>query len=266
MSYILDALRRSDQDRKKGDVPDLQSQPDVLVRQPSIPFGASRKNVLVWLLPVSVALLLLWIWPISTNTDKGGPSVAESMAGVDHLQQANEDPVVRPGTAQQQQFSSDALQLDALKDVQLDISPVDETEPSVLQTPTSEPPDEPPADPLAAMPRQRDLVAEQPQDSALPSTPPSATMPSTDSPQPSPDPYDGIPHQRQLPYDLQDALPVLNISVHLYSTTPSSRLVRINNTIYREGDFIDSELKLEEITRDGLIMSIRDERFWQHAR
>jgi hypothetical protein len=69
-----------------------------------------------------------------------------------------------------------------------------------------------------------------------------------------------------LRYDLQDALPDLNISVHLYSTTPSSRLVRINNTIYREGDFIDTELKLEEITRDGLIMSIRNERFWQHAR
>ena len=266
MSYILDALRRSDQDRKKGDVPDLQSQPDVLVRQPSIPFGASRKNVLVWLLPVLVALLLFWIWPIPTKTDKGGPPVADPIAGLDHLQQANEDPIVRLETAQQQQFSNDALQLDALKDVQLDISPVDEGEPSDPQTPISEPPEEPPADTLAAMPRQREVVAEPPQDSALTSPPPMETIPSTNSPDPSPDPYDGIPHQRQLPYDLQDALPVLNISVHLYSTTPSSRLVRINNTIYREGDFVDSELKLEEITRDGLIMSIRNERFWQHAR
>ena len=266
MSYILDALRRSDQDRKKGDVPDLQSQPDVLVRQPSIPFGASRKNVLVWLLPVLVALLLFWIWPIPTKTDKGGPSVAESMTSLDQPQQANEDPIIRSGAARRQQFSNDALQLDSLKDVQLDISPVDETEPTVPQTPTAEPPEVPPAETLAAMSRQREVIAQPPEDSALPPPPMSETTPSTASPDPGTDPYEGIPHQRQLPYDLQNALPALNISVHLYSATPSSRLVRINNTIYREGDFIDGELKLEEITRDGLIMSIRNERFWQHAR
>ena len=266
MSYILNVLRRSDQDRKKGNVPDLQSQPDVLVRQPSIPFGAGRKGVLVWLLPVLVALLLVSIWPISTNTDKGGPSVAEPMRGLDHPQQANQDPIVRPGTAKEQQSSGDAIQLDTLRDVQLDISPVDETEPSVRQTRISEPAEQPPADALATIPRQREVVAEPPQDSALPAPSPSEALPTADSPDTGADPYDGIPHQRQLPYDLQDALPVLNISVHLYSTTPSSRLVRINNTIYREGDFVDSELKLEEITRDGLIMSIRNERFWQHAR
>ena len=80
------------------------------------------------------------------------------------------------------------------------------------------------------------------------------------------DPYKGIPHQRQLAYDLQSAVPELNVSVHVYSTKPSSRLVRINNAIYREGDIIDGELKLEEITQDGLIMSVRDNLFWRYAR
>ena len=266
MSYILDALRRSDQDRKKGDVPDLQSQPDVLVRQSSIPLRADRKNGLVWFLPILVALFLWWIWPISTSKDKTGASVSESEVRPDGLQQANEDPVVRPETAQQQQLSGDSLHLDALKDVQLDISPVVESAPTVPQARISAPPEEPPADTPAAMTRQREVVAEPPQDSAQSNPQLSESIPSTDSPDLNPGPYDGIPHQRQLRYDLQDALPDLNISVHLYSTVPSSRLVRINNTIYREGDFIDTELKLEEITRDGLIMSIRNERFWQHAR
>jgi hypothetical protein len=31
MSYILDALKNSDNERKKGSVPDLQSQPDRLL-------------------------------------------------------------------------------------------------------------------------------------------------------------------------------------------------------------------------------------------
>jgi len=36
--------------------------------------------------------------------------------------------------------------------------------------------------------------------------------------------------------------------------------------IYQEGERIDAELKLEEITRDGLIMTFRDNRFWRYAR
>ena len=58
----------------------------------------------------------------------------------------------------------------------------------------------------------------------------------------------------------------MNISVHLYSPNPSSRLVRINNRIYHEGDQIDTDLRLERITPDGLIMNFRDERFWRKAR
>ena len=81
-----------------------------------------------------------------------------------------------------------------------------------------------------------------------------------------PDPYEGIPNQRQLAIELQRELPDMSISVHVYSAKPGSRLVRIDNTVYREGDFVASELKLEEITPNGMIMSFRDTRFWRLAR
>ena len=266
MSYILDALRRSEQDRKKGDVPDLQSQPDVLVRQSSVPQRADRTKILVWLSSILAAALLFWLLPIPKDTDKGGPSLVEPVASLNRAQPASEDPIVRAEVAEQQQLSSDALHLDALKGVELNTSPVDEAGVSVPKEPASPPAAEPSANAVVAMRTQSEETAEPPHDSSQTDPQLSISTASTDSPDSSSGPYDGIPHQRQLPYDLQDALPDLEISVHMYSAIPSSRLVRINNTIYREGDLINSELKLEEITRDGLIMSIRNERFWQHAR
>jgi general secretion pathway protein B len=266
MSYILDALRRSDQDRKKGDVPDLQSQPDALVRQSSVPSKSDRKNVLLWLLPIVVALQLIWILPTFVNTHNDAPSIAKIEASLDSLRPANVAPTIPTEATQREQFSSDDLNLDELKDVQMDISPVDEAEVDVPQTTVSELPVEQSTDSLAATTRQSEVVAESANDSTQSAPKLNESIPATDPPGSDADPYDGIPHQRQLPYELQSALPELNISVHVYSATPSSRLVRINSTIYGEGDFINSELRLEEITRDGLIMSIRNELFWQYAR
>jgi general secretion pathway protein B len=266
MSYILDALRRSDQDRKKGDVPNLQSQPDTLVRRASVPFKADRNTVLPWLLLSVAVLLLVWILPKSMDTDTGGSTIADTAAGSESVRSPDIVPVVPVEATQPVQLSDDDLHLDELKDVQLDISTVDEAELPVSQAPMPEPSAVQPTETLAATAPQREVVAEPRHDSDQSVPPLSASVSSPDPSASSSDPYEGIPHQRQLSYDLQNSLPDLNISVHMYSATPSSRLVRINNTIYREGDFIDSELKLEEITRDGLIMSIRNERFWQHAR
>jgi general secretion pathway protein B len=265
MSYILDALRRSDQDRKKGDVPGLQSQPDALVRESSVPLKSGRKNVLLWLLLILVALQLVWILPKPINTDNGEPAIAKTDATLDSVPPADVAPRAPAEAAQQEQLSNNDLHLDDLKDVQMDISTVDEAEATVPQTPIPEAPEEQSSDLPATATRQGQVEAESPDDAAQSAPQLSESIPPADSAGSDADPYEGIPHQRQLPYDLQKALPELNISVHIYSATPSSRLVRINSKIYQEGDSINNELKLEEITRDGLIMSIRNERFWLQA-
>ena len=265
MSYILDALRRSDQDRKKGDVPDLQSQPDAFVRPSSASFKSDRKNILLWLLLIVVALQLLWILPAPINTDNGEPSIPETEASLDSPLPTDIVPMVPKEATQQEQLSSDDLRLDELKDVQLDISPVDKAEVDIPRTPEAELSDDRSIDSQAPTTRQSEVVAESAQDSTQSAPQVSDSIPSTDSPASEADPYEGIPHQRQLPYELQSSLPELSISVHIYSATPSSRLARINGKIYQEGDSINNDLRLEEITRDGLIMSIRNERFWQYA-
>ena len=81
-----------------------------------------------------------------------------------------------------------------------------------------------------------------------------------------PDPYAGIPHQKQLPSTFQKALPDLTFSVHIFSSKPASRMVKINGQRLREGDPIAAGLTLKQITQDGGILSYKKRQFWINAR
>ena len=60
----------------------------------------------------------------------------------------------------------------------------------------------------------------------------------------------------QLPLSIQKELPEFHISAHVYfAKKPASRLVSINGRIVREGDSFVPDLKVEEITSDGVIFS-----------
>ena len=261
MSYILDALKRSDQDRRQGEVPGIQSQPDSRVLASSAPLEASRKSFLIWFLPLLAGALLVWAFFRSPTPESGELLKPDTVVTTERHPPVDVTPPVAARTPLQEQHLGDDHYLDELKDVQLDVSPVEDTDGGVSQSPTVQAPDIP-----IALTVEREVEAQTPAESAPSVSESNESTSSTGAPDPDPDPYEGIPHQRQLAYDLQDALPDLNISVHVYSAAPSSRLVRINNTVYREGDRVDSELKLEKITQDGLIMSIRDNRFWRYVR
>ena len=266
MSYILDALKRSDQDRKEGDIPNLRSQPENTVFAARTPPGARRQKYLLWSLALLAGVLVTWFFSRATNPVGGELPPPVIAAAPAQNRPVDAAPTAASDVSPREQVSNADQYLDAVKDVQIDVSLGDEP---VGDVPDSSPSPPPAAqspgsvDPVTPEPE----VAPEPSGVALESAPEASasTEPAVVS-EPDPDPYDGIPHQRQLDYDLQSALPDMTVSVHMYSATPSSRLVRINNTIYREGDLIDSELRLEEITQDGLILSIRDTRFWRHAR
>lgn len=70
-----------------------------------------------------------------------------------------------------------------------------------------------------------------------------------------------IPLLNQLPTEIQQAAPELHISFHSYSIKPASRLVSISGKILREGEKFDEEVKLVTITKQGVVMSIKDRPF-----
>ena len=64
-----------------------------------------------------------------------------------------------------------------------------------------------------------------------------------------------------LPPDIRSALPKLVIAAHYYASKPSSRMASINGRVMRQGQTITDGLILEEIIREGVILSFHDYRF-----
>jgi general secretion pathway protein B len=70
----------------------------------------------------------------------------------------------------------------------------------------------------------------------------------------------------ELPAAIQKDIPDMAVQLHAYSSNPSERLVSINSIRLREGGYLMSGLKLEQITPDGMIFSYRGYRFKRGTR
>ncbi|WP_457576457.1 general secretion pathway protein GspB [Desulfomarina sp.] len=70
-----------------------------------------------------------------------------------------------------------------------------------------------------------------------------------------------LPDQPELPATAKDKFPQLHFAGHAYSTIPSKRMIIINNAILREGERINTQLRLVEITRRGIILERDGEKF-----
>ena len=64
-----------------------------------------------------------------------------------------------------------------------------------------------------------------------------------------------VPSYEELPYSMQEQIPKLAISVHIYNADESARKVRINGQLLYEGEQIDNQTTIEEITPRGLIIN-----------
>ena len=69
------------------------------------------------------------------------------------------------------------------------------------------------------------------------------------------------PLRSKLSLEIQQALPAIDISGHIYDDRPAARMVFINGHIQHEGDMISPGLKLLAITPAGVELSFRDTRF-----
>ncbi len=59
----------------------------------------------------------------------------------------------------------------------------------------------------------------------------------------------------ELPVSVQQSLPAINIEGHIYDANPAARMVIINGAIRREKQRLDHGMILEEITPNGVILS-----------
>ncbi len=76
----------------------------------------------------------------------------------------------------------------------------------------------------------------------------------------------GVPSFGELPYDVQEQIPDIDVSVHMFHADPVQRRIRINGQMYTEGKNLQQDLALVEITRYGAIFDYQGHLFHLNVR
>lgn len=223
MSFILDALRKSEHERQRHAGPTLSTAPAAArpARAPWIFLG------LGFLLALNLlGLVAFWIWrdskaPAPTVT---APREAVTVAGArtPGRPERSAARVIRPLT--------------------------DESIPAALESPPHAAPAAPPAELLPPTTAEPPVVPSSP-GQLPPSSPRVSTEPA------------GVPTIDQLDATATAGLPVLNLDLHVYVAEPAKRFVFINGTRYGEGATLKEGPTVERITRDGAVLNHRGTRF-----
>ncbi len=123
------------------------------------------------------------------------------------------------------------------------------------------------ASPLGVPPRPRVELPRTPAPEPIAAAEPSPSAPALVRAKPQPaDPAVGtavrdvLPLWIQMPAEWRAAVPDLSINLMAYSQDPSERLVHIKGQRYTEGELVEGKLKIEEITREGVILGYQGRR------
>ena len=244
MSYILDALRKSEKERRRGEVPGVLSQQDA-------PYPA-RKRRSPWpyiiLAPIVINIaVLLWVFnpfqqrtspqptgqtaparePVPAETGKAN----EEAAGKGDQELKKSSPVVPAGGIQAPDQEK-------------------KKEQTRQQVSGKKPPDPTPrSDSVSAGPQQRTqpVQREAPENKASQEIPPP------------------VPNRTyslaELPQGLKQQLPALSLSLTVHSDDRASRLATVNGQTVREGQTLSEGVRVEEILPDSVVFTFQGYRF-----
>ncbi len=242
MSFILEALRKSEHERQRQAGPGIAELP---IARP-----ASRPPVALiavgGLLAINLVIVLVLLLrqgapelpapvPDSTSTAGDPPRDGAPVAATEARESAAAAAVLRPAAVRAAPPPE----------------PVREVRPLVEEAAaTSAAPDG--FDPPPA-----------PDPSLVPTAPVTATVREVPRGTVSAPPPSGefVPRLDSLPPQATAGLPVLNLDLHIYATQPSQRSVFINGRRYGEGDSLPEGARVESITTDGAVLQYRGQRF-----
>lgn len=236
MSYILDALKKSDQQRQLGSTPTL------LTAQATVSAPRRAKYLLnsvlaVVLICAGIAVGWLRPWQMSQPAPAVEPVAsmpAPPAKTAEMIAEPQHDPLVSdPRSAEQ----PDPLQ--AVATTKRD-TPVH----ADIRSPSPSP--------------QADMGVQNA--TGIPS--PDRTAPAGTASE------EGrkVMALNELPPTIQREIPAITIAFHAYSSKPGERRVMINGNMAKEGELLAAGVSLEQITPDGVILGYKGLRFQQGVR
>lgn len=257
MSYILDALRKSEQQRQQGAAPRLLAAHAAVEERTQYAFFAYGLALAVL---VGVGALIGWLRPWQGAARPAAPAaVPEAGPGPSVAVLPAVPPRVDPGAEQGHSAQKSLVALKSVPAPEVAI-PEDDTRSLAGRPPAPAAPARTPG-PRKAAPRPE----------AAPSRPAAAPRPEKVSAPAGEEAADGVPtdparepqviSMAELPPAIRQEIPAISIPVHTYSSTPAERIVGINDRLLQEGDYLAPGLKVEEIAPDGVIFRYKDYRF-----
>ncbi len=224
MSFILDALRKSEHERQRHSGPDIAH-----------PHGATRRTAfalpLPWILGIA-ALLAVNLVVVLTVVLRGEqqqtnaevlPEPTVPATVTPEVLPARQDPQPPPATTSMPLPRTMAAEGESLP------------APPAPQTPPTLPYAAPAAVDVPTLPRP-DLGA-------------------------APQINEQLPTIHELNLRGANALPPLRLDIHVYATSPESRFVHLNMKKYREGERTPEGILVERITPDGVVLDRDGMRF-----
>lgn len=256
MSYILDALKKSDKDRRRGETPNIYTPQ---IEPPSLPNSDGKKKLILiasggaaFLAFCLILFMLLRPSPPQRDTAVTVPRQPAVTAEV--RQEAAVVPPSRPlSTAGQTQNSAPR------ESVPSELDAIPEARPAVVIRDNTEPPNS-----AQDMAENEETVIENPVQYLKAEKQKARFLPDhLKASNVVIKPVQVMQTQRvaipylELPANIRNELPELKFAGHTYAQTPLSRLIIINSKILREGGMISPDLRLFEITPDGVILDFR---------
>ncbi|HEY6611664.1 MAG TPA: general secretion pathway protein GspB [Pseudomonas sp.] len=263
MSYILDALKKSEYARQQGKVPDLAtlpvvdaltSAPPAFARLPLLASGALLLAVAVagwwrpWQAPAAPEpSSLAAAASLSASPVVSAPALASAPASTPTPASASPGPIAAPPG------------IPVVEPVAVAVAPAQPEPPPLAAPPVARMP--PPA-PKAVLP------ALAPQSSAPKALPSAAQEPLAAMPRPSAAPASALPAPPsrvlafyELPPAVRERIPALAISGFSYVEEPDLRMAVINDRVLRQGESAAPGITLERIASDGVVLSFSGYRF-----
>jgi general secretion pathway protein B len=290
MSYILDALTRSQKQRERSTVPTLTT--EYLTAQSKYSAFNSWQGITIGLMSAAVLIALYTMSnrPFTPDALVREPAAAPAMPSVSlpgsprpaavteratHLSRAEAD--AAGGALAHSRAHTDGVEHDPpeIRVRQAAHSPGTRAERRLS------PESRRLADEILALSRETDHDAARVQapsgaldDMQIPAAPSrgedAARLPAhAANPPPvgaATDSASKLPAFRQLPLETQATLPALRINVHAYAQTSEERMVIINMKSYREGDRLREGPLIEAITPTGVVLIFDNQRFQLPAR
>lgn len=250
MSYILDALRKSEQQRRQGDAPAAHLTPSAEVAPVPVTRVGLILLALVLLLIGSAGGFLLGGW----QPWRDEPVSAQEAAAPERTTERTAD------RAPDSLDSADS-RLAALPPA----IAVAETWPAPVAPASAPIPEELPVAPAPSMPVPVPVPVPTPAPNVSEPAP-SRPAPVTTTPTPRPTAPAVATAPVPPPPELEREIPPIRIAMHGYTPVARDRLVMIDGALLREGEAVAPGLRLEEITPDGVVLGYKGYRFHRSVR